>query len=588
MTLRLVFDIETDGLLDTLTKIHCIALIDADNPDKKWLFGPDEIKQGLELLVSADEVIGHNIINFDIPAIKKLTNINFVGIKVTDTLVLSRLIKANLANDDYKHRWAIINLPKNLFGSHSLKAWGYRLEERKGIFGHDGDWSTYTEDMGKYCLQDVVLNHKLWEALASQKWSQESIKFEHEMAELCHRIGRAGWTLDVTKAGKLYASLIQERTDIDAELQELFPPWIVETPFLPKVNNSKLGYVKGETFIKKEEVAFNPNSRKHIAFCLRQKYDWKPKHHTITGDPIVDEAVLSELKYPEAKKLAHSFLLQKRIGMLAEGKNAWLKLADGNVIRHTIVPNGAVTGRATHSSPNLAQVPSNRAPYGKQCRELFTVPDGYSLVGSDLSGLELRCLAHFLNDEGAYAYEILNGDIHTSNQQAAGLATRDQAKTFIYALIYGAGDAKIGSVVGGGNAEGRQLRDRFLNANPAFKDLVRHVKQAASRGFLIGLDGRKLYVRSEHAALNTLLQSAGALICKKWALLTDQALKADGLDAQIISWVHDELNLRVKKGQEKDVCNRLQQSAKASGEAFSFKIPIDSEYHVGKNWSDVH
>jgi DNA polymerase I-like protein with 3'-5' exonuclease and polymerase domains len=200
----------------------------------------------------------------------------------------------------------------------------------------------------------------------------------------------------------------------------------------------------------------------------------------------------------------------------------------------------------------------------------------------------LRCLAHFLDDGGAYAKEILDGDIHTTNQKAAGLDTRDQAKTFIYALLYGAGDAKIGSIIDKGAKEGKLLKERFMEALPAFRTLKKAVEQASKRGFIKGLDGRQVKVRSAHAALNTLLQSAGGLICKKWLCLVDQEIKAQGIDAQIIAWVHDELQISVKKGSEQDVCNIARRSAEKAGESFGFRIPVGADATIGGTWADTH
>ena len=593
---RIAFDLESNGFLDDVTTIHCICTKDLDS-GKETAFGPFDIDKALAYLMKADELLGHNILAYDLPVIAKLhPHFNTTGIKITDTLVLSRLIRADLRNDDHAAGYTLEQLHKRLYGSHSLKAWGLRLGVLKGDYGETSDWSTWTKEMETYCQQDVRVTVALWKHLAPETWSQQSINLEHALAEICHRIGQAGWTFDKKKAGDLYAALAQERAALQTELDELFPPWTIETPFVPKVNNSKLGYVKGEPFIKRKEVRFNPNSRKHIEFCLKQKYGWKPKDFTPSGDAKIDETVLNALPYPEAKKLAHSFLVQKRIGMLSEGNSAWMKLAKDDpqsprygLLRHTINPNGTVTGRASHFGPNLAQVPATRAPYGKECRELFTVPPGYSLVGSDLSGLELRCLAHFLNDGGAYAKEVIDGDVHTANMAAAGLATRDQAKTFIYALLYGAGDTKIGSIVGGSAREGRKLRQQFLDGFPAFASLLRAVKGAVdTKGHLVGLDYRRLVIRSEHAALNTLLQSAGALICKKWVQLIDENLSASGIDAEVVAWVHDEVQVRTRKGYEQDVGNRLKDCARKAGEAFNFTVPIDAEYGVGPDWSSTH
>ena len=587
--MRLVFDVETDGFLKDLTKLHCIAAINADNPDQTWIFNPGAIEEGVQLLQSADELIGHNILAFDLPALRKCyPDFDVTGLLVTDTLVLSRLIHSDLKNEDYNTHRSADDFPKKMYGSHSLKAWGVRLGIHKGDFGEQTDWSEWTQSMSDYCEQDVKVNHALWSALAPHKWSQEAITFEHSIAELCNRIGQAGWTFDTSKAADLYAQLSLEQSTIQDELQTLFPNWYLEEEFIPKVNNAKLGYEKGVPFIKQREVIFNPNSRKHIEYCLRQKYGWKPKHFTVQGDAKVDETTLSQLHYPEAQKLSRSFMLQKRLGQLAEGKYAWMALVDSDgKLRHTINPLGTVTGRASSFAPNLQQVVSTRAEYGRECRELFTVPDGYSLVGSDLSGIELRCLAHFLQDGGKYADTILQGDIHTQNMVDMGLTDRNQAKTAIYCLIFGGGDQKLGQVTGGSAKEGRRLRDSFYQANPAFKELTRQLKTVVERrGHLIGLDGRILPVRG-HAHLNVLLQSAAALISKKWIELIDREIQSQGLDATIIAWVHDEVQIETK-GDPDHVGRISRRMAQEAGRSYGFSIPIDAEYTVGRTWADTH
>ncbi len=590
--MRLVFDIETDGFLNKLTKIHCIAIMNADDPSQTWAFGPDEIGEGIKILEGATELIAHNGQAFDILAIQKLyPSFNTDNQIVTDTLVMSRLMKPALKDEDFKKIFTKqIAMPKQLSGSHSLEAWGYRLGIMKGDFAKTADWSVWTPQMMAYCEQDVRVNHALWKALASEKWPEEPIRFEHDVNELCVRIGNAGWTFDVEKASKLYASLTFERAALAADLNDLFPAWTIEEEFIPKVNNSRLGYVKGEPFIKRREVRFNPNSRKHIERCLREKYGWKPKEHTPSGDAKIDESVLGQLPYPEAQKLARSFMLQKRLGMLAEGNNAWLKLVDTDgKLRHTINSLGTVSHRCSSFAPNLQQVPATGAEFGRECRELFTVPPGYHLLGVDLSGIELRCLAHFLPDGGAYGRHILEGDIHQVNADAAGIS-RPEAKTMIYALCYNAGNQRLGEILGKGAAEGRELRERFYEANPAFPTLLRQVKAAAQRGYLYGLDGRKLHLRSEHGALNLLLQSSAALIAKKWALLVDQEIKRQQLDAEIIAFVHDELQLKIRG--DEDVRNHIARTsaecAEKAGEYFKFKVPIGAEFKIGLNWADCH
>ena len=587
--MRLVFDLETDGHLNELTKIHCIATRNADDPSQSWVFGPQWIEQGIKQLEQASEIIGHNIVCFDIPAIRKThPHFDIDGVKVTDTLVLSRLMRSDLKNDDYALGMTIAQFPKRMLGSHSLKAWGLRLGVHKGDFGEQTDWSEWSQGMQDYCEQDVEVNLKLWEALAPHTYSQQAIEFEHRIAELCHRIGQAGWTFDTSTAAELFAELSAEKTALEDELQTLFPNWEVGEEFIPKVNNKKLGYVKGEPFMKRKEVVFNPNSRKHIEFCLRQKYDWKPTKFTLQGDAQINEATLGTLPYPEAQKLARSFMLQKRLGQLADGKNGWMRLVDDDgKLRHTINPNGTVTGRASSFGPNLQQVPGGRSEYGNEFRQLFQPQQGYQLVGADLKGLELRCLAGFLQDGGAYGKEVVEGDIHQKVADQLGIS-RDNAKTFQYALCYGGGNARLGSILGKGPREGQALRDRFYRANPAFKLLLKAVKAAVDkRGYLIGLDGRHLPVRTDYGAVNTLLQSAGALLAKKWIELIDLELNSQQLDATIIAWVHDEVQIETK-GDPDNVGNITRRMAQEAGRAFNFSVPIDADFGVGRNWSETH
>jgi len=480
-------------------------------------------------------------------------------------------------------------LPKKYMGSHSLAAWGYRTGNHKGDY--DGGWETYSDEMGSYCLQDTSVTLTIYNQFMKSGFSQESIDLEHDLAEICLEIGNNGWTFDIKAASELYAKLAQRRDELGTELDDLFPPWTIETEFLPKVNNAKLGYVKGEIFIKKKVVSFNPASRQHIHKCLVDKYKWKPKEFSASGQAKIDDVVLSELPFPEAKRLAEYFLIQKRIGMLAEGAGAWLKMVDDDgKIRHTIVSGATISGRAAHRGPNLGQVPGTNSPYGKECRSLFTVPKDWYLVGSDLSGLELRCLANNLNDNGEYAKQILEGDIHSYNAKAFGV-DRPTAKTAIYSMIFGAGNPRLGAVVGGGAKEGAKLKDAYDKAVPAFAELKRNLARAAKRGYLKGIDGRHLYLRSERNALSQLLQGSGAIICKKWVQLVHKELKQKyGRDAQIIAWVHDEVQIACKTLEiSHGVQTITKRLATESGVAFKTKIPIDSEYSApSRTWADTH
>lgn len=583
MTERLIFDLETNGLLDTLDTIHCIGIYDLDKRDYRG-YKPDEVDSALLRLSKASEIIGHNIIGFDIPAIQQVKPGWETEAKITDTLIISRLVYSDIKREDWD---AERDMPKKLYGSHSLAAWGHRLRNHKGDY--DGGWESWNQDMHDYMEQDVRLTSDLYRLFDVDKISERALELEHDVAFITERIGQAGWTFDEQKAGELYAKLSGRRQELDNELQDLFEPWEITETFIPKRNNKTLGYVEGVPFTKRKTVYFNYNSRRHIEFCLRRKYDWKPVLMTPDGHAQIDDQILAKLDYPEAQKLSELFLIQKRVGQLAEGPQAWMKKADKDgKLRHRIISGGCISGRASHVGPNLAQVPSTRLKYGAECRDLFTVEPGRVLVGADLSGLELRCLAHFLNDGGKYAQEILSGDIHTANQQAAGLATRDEAKTFIYTLIFGGGDAKLGAVVGSSAQAGRKLRDQFFRNVPAFRELKTQLDVAADKGWIYGLDKRRLKIRSKHSVMSTLIQSAGAVLCKQWLVEINHAINEAGLDAQVIAWVHDEVQISVKKGDEDVVGDIARRAAEKAGEAYSFRCPIAAEYAVGRTWRDTH
>ena len=259
---------------------------------------------------------------------------------------------------------------------------------------------------------------------------------------------------------------------------------------------------------------------------------------------------------------------------------------DGRV-HGAVISTGAITGRMSHRNPNMAQVPGVYSPFGTECRACWTVADGHKLVGIDASGLELRMLAHYMANE-EYINEIINGDIHTANQKSAGLESRDKAKTFIYALIYGAGDAKLGRVVGGNQKDGKRLREQFFNSNPSFKSLRDKVQRASAKNYLKGLDGRKLLIRTQHAALNTLLQGGGAIVMKRGLVMLDALIKLNTLDAKFVANIHDEWQIDVPKTNADLVGNCAVEAIREAGEAFNFLCPLDGEYKVGDNWAETH
>lgn len=580
-----VSDIETNGLLNNVTRFWCAWIYDSVTQEFN---GYTDLKQYVAALEhygnTGYNLVFHNGIKYDIPAIKKLLgrDLRFNPADVVlDTLVIGRLVWSNIKDTDI----GLLKsgrLPKALYGSHSLEAYGYRLGEYKGEYGkQEAAWDSFSDDMYTYCKQDVNVTRVLYEKFLSTGYPITAIDLEHSIAWVMAKQERNGFVFDKAEAINLYGVLADERNAIYTKLTTTFKPWkVFKGNKVYKRDNAKLGIKAGVPYPIYVDKTFNPNSRGDIAKVLMDR-GWKPTEYTPSGAVKVDESTLETARnIPEAELILRYLLINKRIAQLAEGDNAWLKEmvedSDGIIRIHGGVnPNGAVTGRATHSNPNVAQVPSAHSPYGKECRSLFGVPKGWYQAGIDASGLELRCFGHFLYpfDNGDYIHTILNGDIHTANQKAAGLPTRDAAKKFVYAFLYGASDAKLGDLTGQGAAAGKALKEKFLKAIPAIKKLrdtidhslvsestwrdgINHVRwrkrthpenpNLDCTHSIIGLDKRIVYVRSPHSALNTILQSAGALICKAWVVETIRLLNEEchfkhgwNGDFALMAWVHN-------------------------------------------------
>ena len=560
--MKIVLDIETNSKHN---KIWLVVTRDINTGEvKSW-----KEASGLQkYLDSCDLIIMHNGISFDAPVLRETWKISIMPSQVCDTLVLSRLLSPSLE------------------GGHSLDAWGKRLGFPKGEFS---DWDGgLTPEMEEYCIQDTLVTQKLYDHLTSElqfnKFDQRSIDLEHKVQAIIAKQERNGFKLDEVAGITLLSTLQNKLAVIENELQSIFPAKTIE----------RVSEKTGKPLKDKVEV-FNPGSRKQIGERLQEK-GWKPSRYTETGQPIVDEGTLEGVDIPEAKAINEYLMLQKRVAQI----ESWLKAvgSDGRV-HGKVITNGAVTGRMTHMSPNMAQVPNSRSPYGEDCRDLWIVEKGYKLVGIDASGLELRMLAHYMKDD-AYTSEVVSGDIHTANQKAAGLETRNQAKTFIYAFLYGAGDAKIGTVVGAGAKEGKELKSRFLKNTPSLEKLREDVSEiAANKGSLPGLDGRRVQVRSDHAALNTLLQSAGAIVMKQALVLLDAKLDKLGIDYKFVANVHDEWQIEVEEGFADLVGKLGVRSIEEAGSYLGFldditkkplgmRCPLGGEYKVGNSWKETH
>ena len=612
------FDLETDGVFPDLTKIHCIVI---KNHGVSLSFGPDEIDLAVDHLSRAPVLCGHNIIGFDIPVLQHL----FPGFKpkdvVLDTMVMSRLLwpSPELRSIDYarKNRKVPEDKVREIAGRHSLKAWGIRLGNWKGDYGDQADaWAEFDEEMLDYCEQDVEVTEALYNHLVKFGALDYpgALNLEHRLAEVIAHQERQGFTFDIQAAQKLYAELDSKVTPMLAEIQRQLPP--IEPQCMGPYKNQQARMERefpgkdwrdlehrfamtaaGIKFKWTKRQEFNPGSGKQIEERFKA-LGWKPTKYTEKGNVCTDAEVLIELgqQFPEAQALGEWAMLDKRLGQLANGDNAWLKMVgDDGKIHGRCDQMGTVTHRFAHFSPNMAQVPNTHAPYGPECRSLFIPQPGWDLVGCDADGLELRMLGHYMApfDGGGFANEVVHGDIHTANQNAADLPTRDMAKVFIYALIYGGGDGQIGSIVGGGVAEGKALRARFYRRLPALKRLTDAVRKAAARTKkLKALDGRVLHVRSAHSALNTLLQSAGSIVVKTATVLFADDLRSQGLemgpDWSLVAHVHDEWQTECRKELTDVVCKAGPAAVQRAGRALNLKVETTGTAQSGASWAETH
>jgi len=558
---KVVFDIETTLTAD---KIWCIV---CKHNDTFYQFKDNNLNRFEEFIKQTKEVIGHNIIGFDIPVLNKFFGYDlFKNCKITDTLILSRLLNPMID------------------GGHSLKNWGIKLGQKKIEFEQ---FDFFSEDMLKYCRNDVDLTQRLYKFLSSRiKDFGDSIKLEHKVAQIIQRQHERGFKIDVVNAYGLQAKFQEDMNELQNQVRATFPPLKIEEIFVPKSNNKARGYVKGVPFTKVKYKEFNLGSRQQIGDRL-MRLGWKPKKKTDKGHVIVDEKVLSTItNIPEAKLINKYLMLQKRIAQVS----SWIEAVkeDGRV-HGKVITNGTITGRMSHQAPNMAQVPAVYSPYGKECRQLWVVDKKNKLVGVDASGLELRMLAHYMNDK-EYTNEIINGDIHTANQMAAGLRSRDESKTFIYAFIYGAGSKKIGNIIGGSEADGNRVKEKFLRATPSLRSLREKVDGVAksNRRWLKGLDGRKIIIRHPHAALNSLLQGAGSCVMKVALTLLDQYVINKRIKAYPVVNVHDEFQYEVEEGRADEFGRLAVQSIKDAGRKLKLRCGLNGQYKIGNNWAETH
>lgn len=614
--LSLICDIETNGLLHELDRVHCIVLRDVTTGEV-WSCtdqpGYVPLEEALELIRRADRLVGHNLINFDLRALKKVyPNLKLrSNCDIVDTLIMSRVLWPELDPVDEQK---FSHIDKKYRGRHSLAAWGERLgvakikfqENQKKDPDVDNVWDHWSAEMQEYCVGDTLVTQELYAYLVTQELDPRCHKLEHDFAKVMALQEEFGFPFNEKAAFALVNTLKARRGELDEQLQEIFPP-IVEERISAKTGRK----------LKTKVTPFNAGSRTQIADRLRERYPEIKFDQTEKGNPKVDDDVLELLgeKYPEAKVLAEYQLLNKRLGQIADGKEALLKhcqkYGDGR-IHGGVKTNACVSGRCSHVSPNMSQVPAVGAIYGAECRALFTAPEGWMLVGTDAAALELRALgawlAHFDGGEYAKLVSTEGFDIHSYNAKLFGIwdgegeiekSQRNLSKSCIFAVCYGAGARKVGSLFYPKESEqkmmvkGKEVIDTFYQRLPAIKKLKDKIAERInSRGYLTGIDGRHLQIRSAHSALNQLLQSTGAVLMKKATCILYEDLAEQGLihhqDYGFCGFFHDEWQLAVKPEYVDILQLTSIRAIEESGKFFNLLCPFTGESRSGKNWYMTH
>lgn len=674
---RLLYDVETNGLLPTLDRIHCLVIMDVDTK-QIWRFRRNKVMNniidGITMLEEAAMLIGHNIIGFDQKAVRKVyPHFEFDG-EIRDTLVLVRLLPI-----DFKPLDMAANkrgqLPGMFIGKHSLDSWGYRLGKRKGDYAKEmlaagkDPWGEWNEEMEDYCVNDVEVNFLLWEMIQKYDVPKDAVDMEQATQEVVTYMEHTGFPFNKAQAEKLHLKLQSDMDSLVAALvkdrcgkfvaekkiavlplwndpkglqnaksypapraefgEDLSRKWWGEVTIPKKTMKSKNPLKRGDrtegaAYCKMKWKDYNPTSRIQVTDMLVDEYGWNPTEWTKTGMPSIDDTVLRGLSdtIPMCEDLADVFFLQKLLGYVANGQEAWLKRynEDTGAVHCYINIGGTVTGRCSHHGPNLGQVPSvhldkNEDPilgkagsYGYECRSLFYTPSDvqgipWQQVGVDLSGIEFRCLAEAMAKfDGGEMIEVIRSgqDVHAYNMSKTGISSRSIIKRGLYGLLYGAGDPKIGATIAPESNPhewpeiGRRFRAQLMDGLPALRNVIGEVQEEAESGFISGLDGRLLPCRSPHSALNTKLQSAGALIAKRWAVFTEDACLDAGLDHgwhgdfAMLAFVHDELQIAGKEEYIEKIAQLCIESAADAGTSFGFVCPIDAQRKIGHTWAECH
>lgn len=596
---KVVFDIEADGLRPT--KIWCVCCYDLDTGDKK-AFHEDTKEDCKAYLESADLVIGHNICMFDLPVLKKLWNVEVKSSKVYDTLVASCLAD-----------------PKREAG-HSLKQWGISL----GVYkDHYEDWSHWTQEMEDYCTQDVQVTVAVYKELQKKLvgFSPFSIKLEMLSQQILSQQHYAGFDFDLEGALALKNKMMSEYFPLIQKLQQAFPPRkVLKGTYRARRKQDGTLTAKSAEIVLRDcvEPSGEPdvyNVYEYKEFMIDSPAEIRERmapywHPVVWNKPTKDGSVTAKVcdenletvgeDAPEAiKDIVRCKILKSRSTLVQSFIDAcW----EDNRVHGDVISVGAASNRMAHRNPNTANIPSDKSLYGEECRALFRAPEGKCIVGCDAAGIQLRALAHYVNDK-ELIHQILNGDIHVHMAKVYGLlaedvqydetikehkAARSRGKTITYAILMGAGAAKIGSLAGGDEKLGRQIMKRLESGIKGWSRLKSNIEASAKKGYFKALDGRKIFLPNAHKGMSFLLQSFEACVMKYTIYLFHSKLKKLGVDFKQCSVVHDEVQIECYPKDADMIGETICKCFNEAGEFFKVNCRLDGEYKIGKNWKETH
>jgi len=597
-----VVDIEADGLLDVVGRVHCVVvrpvgggepIVFHDAPS----LGPARRLSTLQAELDRwDIIVGHNFLGYDEAALRRVLGVTVPREKIYDTQARATVVWPDIKQSDYGRAKRGL-IPGSVVGQHSLRAWGYRLANVRGGLGKDtlkgeyaGGWEEINAEMVSYCVQDTAVTEALYHLIEKQEYSPRAFDLEQPFASIIARTTDWGFYFDVDEAVSVEGRLRQLYDDLFAECTAMFPA---------KVHTYKRPPTSGPNKGKPSKlIPFNPNSPLQVSERFKEHLGWKPRGKKAGS---VDSKVLEALPYPEAAKLLELRALKDRLGNISGGEKSWLQnLRPDGRVPSRMFHNGTQTSRCRHSI--IVNVPKAHVRYGGEMRGMFTVPRGKKLVGVDAKGLELRCLGHVLfpYDGGEYAEQVVHGDPHARTQKILELESRDVTKTFTYALIYGAMDPKLGAILGGGEKKGAWGRARVMNGIPGWKELMRDIARCFDRGFFRGPDGRITPIRHKHAALNTKLQMTGAVAMKAALVIFERLVVEAGMtfmdwgipreetDVGVCTMQHDEWQSEVREGLEDRVAALAVDAIRLAGESLNFNIPLDGDAKIGTRWIETH